>query len=605
MSDINFPTFPAGSQWKMPLFWLETDPSQAGFGEQALYELYVGQAFLGGGATVTSKSGIVGTGVVTLDPTSPVLAGAALGVYKVTFVSAGVYSVAAPNGAILGTNPVGGNPFTTQIKFSIAAGGTAFAVGDEFDVTVTALAKGLAPYNLPIAIASVQQAQQQFGVGSMLERMFARAFAINPAGVKYCLPLPDPAGAAASAPLVVTTAPTDNGILSLYVAGQRVQVEIDDDYTVGEVATAVAVALNAVATLPVTAAIDGANVNRLILTCRWKGLTGNDIDLRLNYGGTLAGEALPPGLGIAISPMAGGTGTPDMTGALSLLADGPYEFVGLPYTDTVSLGYWNAEYGFSALGRWGWMRQLYGSIFAARRDTFSNLFAWGPTNNSPVISVMGVEPTSPSPVWEWTAGYTAAAAVGLLEDPGRPLQCLELTGVLPAPKADRWTITEANGLASNGLAAQLVGPNGYPQIMVENTQWQVNAAGAPDQSFTLVTTLATLSWLYRRFKNAITSKFPRQKLANDGTKFASGQAILTPSIAKAEIISEYNQAEYLGMVENADLFAQNLIVRRNSQNPNRLDVVYPPAPINHLRQFAVLSQFRLQYPDTLTGVNQN
>jgi phage tail sheath gpL-like len=106
---------------------------------------------------------------------------------------------------------------------------------------------------------------------------------------------------------------------------------------------------------------------------------------------------------------------------------------------------------------------------------------------------------------------------------------------------------------------------------------------------------------HRRFKSAITSKFPRQKLANDGTKFASGQAIITPSIAKAEIISEYKQAEYLGMVENSDQFIANLIVRRNSINPNRLDVVYPPDIINQLRQFAVLSQFRLQYPNTLAA----
>ena len=101
-------------------------------------------------------------------------------------------------------------------------------------------------------------------------------------------------------------------------------------------------------------------------------------------------------------------------------------------------------------------------------------------------------------------------------------------------------------------------------------------------------------------RQAITSKFPRQKLANDGTKFASGQAIITPKIAKAEIISEYKQAEYLGMVENSDQFIANLIVRRNSLNSSRLDVVYPPDIINGLRQFAVLAQFRLQFPDTIT-----
>jgi hypothetical protein len=38
-----------------------------------------------------------------------------------------------------------------------------------------------------------------------------------------------------------------------------------------------------------------------------------------------------------------------------------------------------------------------------------------------------------------------------------------------------------------------------------------------------------------------------------------------------------------------------LLVERDPQNPNRLNVLYPPDLINQLRIFAVLAQFRLQY----------
>ena len=44
-----------------------------------------------------------------------------------------------------------------------------------------------------------------------------------------------------------------------------------------------------------------------------------------------------------------------------------------------------------------------------------------------------------------------------------------------------------------------------------------------------------------------------------------------------------------------DLFKENLIVERNSTDPNRLDVLFPPDLINQLRVFATLVQFRLQY----------
>lgn len=52
-----------------------------------------------------------------------------------------------------------------------------------------------------------------------------------------------------------------------------------------------------------------------------------------------------------------------------------------------------------------------------------------------------------------------------------------------------------------------------------------------------------------------------------------------------------------GIVENAEAFNQYLIVERDPKNPNRLSVLFPPDLVNQLRVFALLYQFRLQYPD--------
>jgi phage tail sheath gpL-like len=56
--------------------------------------------------------------------------------------------------------------------------------------------------------------------------------------------------------------------------------------------------------------------------------------------------------------------------------------------------------------------------------------------------------------------------------------------------------------------------------------------------------------------------------------------------------------ENLGIVENAALFASHLIVERDATDPNRVNVLYPADYVNQLRVFAVLNQFRLQYPAT-------
>jgi len=48
-------------------------------------------------------------------------------------------------------------------------------------------------------------------------------------------------------------------------------------------------------------------------------------------------------------------------------------------------------------------------------------------------------------------------------------------------------------------------------------------------------------------------------------------------------------------VEDVANFKSHLIVERDSNNPNRVNVLYPPDLVNQLRIFAVLVQFRLQY----------
>ena len=340
-------------------------------------------------------------------------------------------------------------------------------------------------------------------------------------------------------------------------------------------------------------------------------MEGNDIGVTLAYGGLLASEQVPVGLGVTFTPappagtigtkLAGGTGSPDITTALVNLGDEIYEYVATGFSDSTSLALLEAEYGFGDLGRWGWMRQLYGHIFGAKRGIgsdqwgYSDLIQYGPTNNSGVLSLMAVERYSPTPVWNWAAAYAAKAARALLNDPARPLQTLELETCLPAPKHQRFDKAQCNALAGVGLATQSTNANNIPAIMRESTTYQKNLYGQGDDAYELVPTLATLAALFRSQRHAITSKFPRHKLADDGTRFGAGQAIVTPKIIKAELVAQYRFDEFLGRVENAVAFKQNLVVERDPNDPNRVNVLYPPDLINQLRIFAVLAQFRLQY----------
>jgi phage tail sheath gpL-like len=464
------------------------------------------------------------------------------------------------------------------------------------------IAAGLAALNVPIPIGSAAVAQQQFGAGSMLERMCYRFFKNNPGQQLWAIPITDPSGgAAAGGSLSVTANAGVAGTFSLYIGGQLISVGINASDTAANIATNIAAAVNAITHLPVTAAVDGVSTFKVDFTCKWLGATGNDIQLSDSYLGLAGGQALPGTMTVTYVAMNGGTGVPNWTASIAALAAFTFMHIAMPYTDSGSLSAWATELGFGSTGRWSYQRAQYGWIYQGYRNDFSDALTFGLAQNAPVISTMVWEPTTPSPMWECAAAYCAQGAQALLDDPARPLQTLELIGILPAQLAGRFPQADLNILAGSGLAVQAVDANGVPAIVRESTQYQLNAEGQSDTAFGLVTVLSNLAALLISMSAAITSKYPRHKLAPDGTRFGPGQAIITPSIAKAELISEARQAEFNGLMSNVAAFIANLVVQIDPSNPNRLQVLWPPQLMGQLRQFTLLAQFRLMYPTVISG----
>jgi phage tail sheath gpL-like len=461
---------------------------------------------------------------------------------------------------------------------------------------------GKATHDIAIPIGSQAQADQAFGPGSELSRMFQAYYSNNFANEVYGLPVAEPTGgSAASGTITITAAPTEAGTIHLYIAGTHVPVNVMTTDTPTTIAAAIAAAINTNyvdegdPALPVTA-VAAAGV--VTLTAEFKGVNGNDITVSLNYYGSRGSEFSPIGLGITLPAtglLTGGVGTPSFANAIAGIQKSNFEYVAMPYTDSNSLFAWDQEYGFTDSGRWGWNRQQFGHVFTAKRGTYAALLTFGATMNSAVESVMAFEQTAPTPMFEVAAAYAAKAQRALINDPARPLQTLSLNNVKACPFQDAFNWAELNAIASTGLAIQERGSDNQPMILREQTSYQLNLYGQSDDAYELVTTLATLAKVLRNQRQAITSKFPRSKLADDGTKFGPGQAIVTPGIIKAEIVNEYQMDMWNGLVENLRAFKANLIVERDPNNPNRVNVLYPPDLINQLRIFAVLAQFRLQY----------
>jgi len=86
--------------------------------------------------TVASTANAGNTGNGTLGTLSA-LAAVQPGAYNVVFIAATKFEVYDPLGNFVGIGSTG-TAFSSQVQFTITAGGTAFAAGDGFSVTVTA-----------------------------------------------------------------------------------------------------------------------------------------------------------------------------------------------------------------------------------------------------------------------------------------------------------------------------------------------------------------------------------------------------------------------------------------------------------------------------------
>ncbi len=104
------------------------------------------------------------------------------------------------------------------------------------------------------------------------------------------MPMSEPTGAEAAGTISVTTAPTEAGTYHLYIAGIHVPGYVSATDAAGTVASAIDTAIKANDDLPVTSTVTDTTVN---LTCKWKGVSGNSIDLRDNYYGAVGGEEMP------------------------------------------------------------------------------------------------------------------------------------------------------------------------------------------------------------------------------------------------------------------------------------------------------------------------
>lgn len=450
---------------------------------------------------------------------------------------------------------------------------------------------GIAVPNVPILSMGVADAVNQGGPGSMLALMVDKYRQNDSFGEVWLLPLADDgAGVAAAGAVEFTHVATANGTLVLAIGDVLVTMAVTSSMTLANLATALAAAITANTNLPVTAAVDGVTTAKVNITAKNDGLAENDIPLTLNPGGVPAGQTTPAGLAATITAMANGATNPSLTAGLAALGDMPFDFVILPYNDTVSLDALKTFFN-DQTGRWSWTKKIYGHGFVAQRGSVGALQTAGLARNDQHVTILG-ENGSITPHWLWAAAYTGAAAVALKADPARPMQTLIVNGVTAPPVASRFSLSERNTLLFSGISTFSTQDDGTVRLENLITTYQKNAFNQPDNSYLEIETMFQIMFLLRDLESYVTSNYPRMKLADSLARIAPGSFTVTPTQVKQDLIGHYAQLVANSQAQGLEAFADGLIVERNAQNHDRLDVLYDPTIMNQLRIFAVLFQFR-------------
>ncbi|MGP0771343.1 phage tail sheath subtilisin-like domain-containing protein, partial [Escherichia coli] len=279
---------------------------------------------------------------------------------------------------------------------------------------------------------------------------------------------------------------------------------------------------------------------------------------------------------------------PDITRSVAGMGDRQYNYVVMPYKDDANLKIISDE----LLKRWGPAKMSDGVLWLAHTGTFGEVQAFGAKRNDFLATCTSI-PKAPEPDYLWAAAVCATCAPSLGADPARPLQTLALPSRMAPAPADRLTREERNSLLWGGIATVSVAAGDMVQIERQVTMYRQNVYGESDPSYLDVETIYTLSYLRYSLRTFITQRFPRHKLADDGTPVRAGQNIVTPEIMKLQLISLGEEWVELGLVENLDTFKKNLLVERNTSDRNRLDVLCTPDLVNQFRFLAAQIRFIL------------
>ena len=426
-----------------------------------------------------------------------------------------------------------------------------------------------------------------FGQGSLLSQMISSFKKNNETLETWAIALDEPDGTQATAKVIPkisfdkdgkTFLFVEKGVLSIYVCGIKIQVKIDSTNKIEDILKSVTDALNKNIKLPCVATFHETDV---ILTMKHKGEYANNLSVEFN----LNGETFPKNLILTSENFLSGSGSPDIEKLFMIIKDKRFQSFCIPFSDESNLLNLSEE----LQKRWDPQLQNDGYAFLGTNLSLEKSINLAAKINSQCISILNTSGFANAP-YEISSAICAQCSASCSIDPALPLSNILCEGILPID-SKQLSYQERSTLLDFGFST-LKTQNG--QVFTERviTTYKMNESGNSDESYLNAESVFTLSFIREYFRSKFWSKYCRYKLADDGNVIAPGQKILTPKLAKAELLCLFMDLMDMGLVQNYEDFKSKLVVERDKQNRSQMNMILPPTIMSQLFSINALIQFR-------------
>ena len=467
-------------------------------------------------------------------------------------------------------------------------------------------AAGTASLATPIQVASADDADTYFGVGSELALMCRAVFAQKRGAYVWACPVAQHGSAVkATAVMLFATTATSAGSVKVTIAGRTcIEAAVASGDTASTIATAVAHAINKTPNLPVTATVSSATVT---LTAKCGGTRGNAITLGVEItagattcglGGATAGQKVTDRVG-------GGTGTDganadDVTNALAAIAAGEY-FIVAAHQDSTNIGliktHLNTYAGISD-------RKRQQAVCATSNVSVATAAALGIAINAARVQIAyqrdassggTVDPYTPT-LGELAASVAAARLYGDAQQSGTVVGELayaacNLDGCqLAAVQSPR--LVSAHQLGSEmvtllnagitPLAPSALNP-GFSQIVKSITTYCRTASSALTRAVHDTSKVTVADHAADRCEEAIIADFPNKNIAPEPStpRAPPNEHVIYVSMIKSTILRELYAMEGEGLLVNVEEFEDAVELSQDGNDPTKVFIQIPTDVIDH------------------------